>query len=118
MGFGFENLVVFQKSFSLAMEIFEVTKGFPSEEKYSLTGQIRRSSRSVCSNLAETHRERNYTKRFISKLSDADAECSEKTVWLKFALARKFIKSNSFDKLRNEYHEVSNLLLFMIKNPQ
>lgn len=81
----FEKLIVFQKSYSVAMEIFELSKEFPKEEKFSLTDQIRRSSRSVCANIAEAYRKKVYPKSFISKMVDADGECSETIVHLCFA---------------------------------
>lgn len=80
-----QDLIVYQKSFALAMNIFEVSKNFPPEEKYSLTDQIRRSSRSVTANLAEATRKRRYVNYFISKLTDCDAENAETQVWLEFA---------------------------------
>lgn len=73
----FKELIVYKKAFSLSMEVYEVSKSFPKEEKYSLTDQIRRSSRSVCANIAEAYRKRLYVKHFISKLTDSDAENSE-----------------------------------------
>ena len=83
----FKELIVYKKSFSLAMEVYEISKSFPKEEKYSLTDQIRRSSRSVCANIAEAYRKHIYVKHFVSKLTDADAENSETLVWLDFAYA-------------------------------
>ena len=74
----FKKLLAYQKAFDLAMKIFEISKTFPKEETYSLTDQIRRSSRSVNANMAEAYRKRRYTKHFISKLTDSDAENSEK----------------------------------------
>ena len=82
----FIDVLAFKKSFSLAMNIFETSKSFPKEEKYSLTNQIRRSSRSVSANISEAYRKRQYPKHFSSKLSDADAENSETLTWLLFAL--------------------------------
>src|ERR1700755_704390 len=79
---GFRDLKVYQLSYSLAMEIFHLTKSFPREERYSLTDQIRRSSRSVAANIAEAYRKRQYTKAFINKVSDADGEATETQVWL------------------------------------
>jgi four helix bundle protein len=82
----FTDLIVYQKAFSLVMEIFEISKRFPKEERYSLTDQIRRSSRSVCSNLAESYRKRLYPAYFMSKLTDSDMENSETDVWLQFSM--------------------------------
>ena len=84
MELGFKSLKVYQLAYKLALEIFEISKGFPKEEVYSLTDQIRRSSRSVCTNIAEAYRKRRYPKHFTSKISDADGEASETTVWLDF----------------------------------
>jgi len=87
----FRDLIVYQKAFKLAMDIFKLTKGFPVEEKYGLTSQIRNSSRSVCSSIAEGYRKRQYPAHFISKISDADMENSETQVWLDFSLSCKYI---------------------------
>ena len=87
----FRELLAYQKGFRLAMEIFNVSKSFPLEEKYSLTDQIRRSSRSVCANIAEAYRKRRYPNHFISKLTDSDAENSETNVWLEFAFECNYI---------------------------
>lgn len=85
------------------MEIFYITKSFPHEEKYSLTDQIRRSSRSVCANLAEGFRKRRYPKAFIAKLSDSETEATETQTWLEFAISCKYISSEQFEKLNNSY---------------
>ena len=113
----FRDLKVYQKAFSLAMEIFEMTKGFPSEEKYSLTSQIRRSSRSVCSSIAEAYRKRLYQAYFVSKNSDADMENSETQVWLEFAFKCKYINQNTFNELTQKSIEIGKLLSAMIKHP-
>ena len=91
----FQDLLAYKKGFDLAMKILNVSKSFPKEETYSLTDQIRRSSRSVCANMAEAYRKRLYPKHFISKLTDCDAENSETQTWLEFALACEYIKTNS-----------------------
>ena len=83
----FQYVLAYKKSFKLAMEIFSISKSFPSEEKYSLTDQIRRSSRSVSANIAEATRKRKYEKHFVSKLTDSDAENAETQVWLEYAKA-------------------------------
>jgi len=114
----FKDLVVYQKSFSLAMEIFHISKNFPKEEIYSLTGQIRRSSRSVCSNLAEGYRKRRYEAHFISKISDADMENSETQVWLDFALACEYISQEINDDLINKSEEIGRMLNHMIEHPE
>jgi len=114
----FQDLLTYQKSFSLAMAIFEVMKTFPKEETYSLTDQIRRSSRSVAANIAEAYRKRNYPKNFYSKLTDCDAENSETQVWLEFALNCNYININTFTDLTNQSEEVGKLINYMILNPK
>jgi len=118
MAQSFKDLIVYQKGFSLAMEIFHISKGFPKEEVYSLTGQIRRSSRSVCSNLAEGYRKRRYEAHFISKTSDADMENSETQVWLDFALACKYISQEIYADLTNKSEEIGRMLNHMIEHPE
>ncbi|TXD47975.1 four helix bundle protein [Polaribacter sp. IC073] len=112
----FTDLLAFKKSFSLAMKIYEISKSFPKEEKYSLTDQIRRSSRSVSANISEAYRKRQYPKHFCSKLSDSDAENSETLTWLMFALKCNYINSVLFDSLSAENLEVGKLINYMINN--
>lgn len=114
----FKELLAYKKAFKLAMEIFHISKSFPKEEKYSLTDQIRRSSRSVCTCIAESYRKRKYQAHFISKLSDADMEKSETHVWLEFAFACKYIDVSTYERLISEVIEVGKLLNFMILNPE
>ncbi|MFV8334148.1 four helix bundle protein [Flavobacterium sp. GSP14] len=114
----FQDLLAYQKSFSLAMKIFEITKSFPKEEMYSLTDQIRRSSRSVPANIAEAYRKRVYPKHFHSKLTDSDAENSETQVWMEFSLKCNYISESIFNELLNESNEVGKLINYMILNPQ
>ncbi len=95
----FKDLLAYQKSFSLAMKIFEVSKSFPKEETYSLTDQIRRSSRSVAVTIAEAYRKKSYPKYFLSKLRDSDSENSETQSWLEFARACKYINDLEFNEL-------------------
>ena len=114
----FQDLLAYQKSFSLAMKIFEITKSFPKEEMYSLTDQIRRSSRSVPANIAEAYRKRVYPKHFHSKLTDSDAENSETQVWMEFSLKCNYINESIYNELLNESNEVGKLINFMILNPQ
>ncbi|MDA3893227.1 MAG: four helix bundle protein [Salinivirgaceae bacterium] len=99
---GFRELLAYKKAFELALKIFEITKSFPSEEKYSLTDQIRRSSRSVCSNIGEAYRKRRYPKHFTSKLSDSDGENTETQIWLDFSLSFKYISKELYDELISE----------------
>lgn len=114
----FKKLLAYQKSFDLAMSIFETSKSFPKEETYSLTDQIRRSSRSVCANISESYRKRRYPKHFISKLTDADAENSETNTWLEFALACDYISSEDFSKFSEEGKEIGKLINYMVNNPE
>lgn len=113
----FTELLAFKKSFSLAMKIFEVSKTFPKEEKYSLTDQIRRSSRSVSANISEAYRKRRYPKHFVSKLTDSDAENSETLTWLMFALKCDYLDENTFANLSTESSEIGKLINYMINNP-
>ena len=112
----YKELRVFNEAFELAMEIFHISKQFPSEEKYSLTDQIRRSSRSVSANIAEATRKRRYEKHFVSKLPDSDAENSETQTWLEFSFACNYISKEEFDKLTDKSLEVGKLLNYMMNN--
>ena len=102
----FRELEVYQLAMVTAMRVFEVSKLFPTKEKYSLTDQIRRSSRSVCSNIAEAWRKRRYPNAFVSKLSDADAEAAETQVWLQPALKCGYLDQNFFDELDAVYDKI------------
>jgi four helix bundle protein len=113
----FQDLLAYKKSFSLAMKIFAITKQFPKEETYSLTDQIRRSSRSVPATIAEAYRKRIYPKHFYSKLTDSDGENSETQVWLEFALACKYISNESYNELLSESVEIGKLINYMLLNP-
>lgn len=113
----FKELLAYKKSFELAMEIFELSKTFPKEEKFSLTDQIRRSSRSVSANIAESYRKRRYTNHFISKLTDSDAENSETNTWLEFSLECQYITKETFEKLNIKSLEIGRLINYMINNP-
>ncbi|MCU0399558.1 MAG: four helix bundle protein [Algoriphagus sp.] len=115
---GFKELLAYQKAFKLAMEIFQLSKSFPREEKHSLTNQIRRSSSSVCVCIAESYRKRKYQAHFISKLSDADMEKSETHVWLEFAFSCEYIERVTHERLVSEVIEIGKLLSFMILNPE
>lgn len=110
------GLDVYKIAFNTALEIFDVSKSFPKEEKYSLTDQIRRSSRSVCANIAEGYRKRRYEKSFVSKLSDSEAEAGETQVWLEFALAHGYISKNLFDQLFDKYEHIISMLVKMQNN--
>ena len=104
----FKNLLAYQKAFDLAMSIFEISKSFPKEEIYSLTDQVRRSSRSVNANIAEAYRKRRYPKHFISKLTDSDGENSETMTWLDFSLACNYISKEKHIDLSNQGVELVN----------
>ena len=112
-----KDLEVFQLSFSSGMDVFNMTKSFPKEETYSLTDQIRRSSRSVSGNLAEAFRKRRYPKAFISKLSDSEGEAAETQVWLDYALACGYIKEDLYHDLTDQYDHIIAMLVKMISNP-
>lgn len=114
----FRDLTVYQKSFALAMKIFEITKKFPSEEKYELTDQIRRSSRAVCRAIGEGYRKRQYPKHFSSKMSDADMENTETQVSLDFAKTCKYISGEEYQDLRENSEEVGRMLNHMVENPE
>jgi four helix bundle protein len=113
-----EDLVVYQKAFDAAMKIFELSKRFPVEEKYSLTDQIRRSSRSVCANLAEAWRKRRYKAAFIAKLSDSEAEAAETQVWLKFAVKCQYLTPEQGRELYGTYNQILSGLVKMITHPE
>jgi len=114
----FKELIVYKKAFKLAMEIHQITKSFPKEETYSLTDQIRRSSRSVCANIAKAYRERLYIKNFIRKLTDSDAENSETNVWLDFAFECNYLDKEKNTQMTQESDEIGRLLNYMILNPE
>lgn len=114
----FRDLIVYQKAFNLAMEIFEITKSFPKDEKYSLTDQIRRSSRSVTSNIAEAWAKRIYIKSFISKLSDSLGEEYETENWLDYSKDCKYIDKESHTTLMKGYDEVRKMLISMMNHPE
>jgi four helix bundle protein len=105
-------------AFAAAMEVFAQSKAFPPEERYSLTDQIRRSSRSVCANLTEAWRKRRYEAAFISKLSDAEGEAAETQVWLQFAVECKYLGSTAAKPLYRTYDSILGMLVTMIKSPQ
>lgn len=112
------ELDTYQLAFSLSMEIFEMTKKFPKEEMYSLTDQIRRSSRSVSANLAEAFRKRKYPKSFVSKLSDSEAEAAETQVWLEYAMECKYLDEIFYTQLYEKYDQVLGKLVNMSMYPE
>lgn len=115
---GFRGLRVYQLSFQLAMEIFYESKKFPSEERYSLTDQIRRASRSVPTNIGEGYRRKRYPKMFVSKLSDADGEGTETQVWVDFAYACGYISQELQIRWREGYEEIGRMLGGMMDHPE
>ena len=114
---GFRDLIVYQKSYKLAMEIFEITKTYPKEEKYLLIDQIRRSSRSIPSNIAEAWVKRKYPKSFVSKLLDSLAEESETEVWIDMSQDCKYIDDQLHNNLLGRLQEVAKMLNSMINTP-
>ena len=113
-----EELEVYQLAFRAAMQIFEMTKGFPTEERYSLTDQIRRSSRSVCANCGEAFRKRRYEAAFVSKLSDSEAEAAETQIWLDFSLKCRYIDDRLHHDLKQQYDFIIGKLVRMMSNPK
>lgn len=114
---GYRELRVYQNAFEAAMLIFRLTKNFPQEEKYSLVDQIRRSSRSVCTNIAEAWRKRKYAAHFTSKLSDSAGEGDETRVWLEVSVACGYIDQKTFDDLDSRYDEILGQLVKMMSEP-
>jgi four helix bundle protein len=112
------ELDVYKIAFDVSMEIFEITKEFPKEERYSLTDQLRRASRSVCANISEAFRKRRYPKSFISKLSDSEAEAAETQCWLEFSYECKYINKNDFEKLYKIYDNILGKLVRMINQSE
>ncbi len=114
----FRDLLAYKKAFEQACDIFDLSVAFPKEEKYSLTDQIRRSSRSVCANLAEAYRKRDYFKHFLLKITDCLGENSETLVWLDFSLKHKYVNENEYNKQIGLNEEVGKLLSYMYNNPE
>ena len=112
------DLDVYRMGFEAAMRVFELSKGFPVEERYSLTDQMRRSSRSVCGNVAEAFRKRKYPKSFVSKLSDAEGEAAETQTWLQFAFQCGYINQQDFDELHQTYNHIIGKLVNMSRTPE
>jgi four helix bundle protein len=115
---GFRDLKVYQLAFDLAMEIFRESKKFPADEKYSLTDQIRRASRSVPGNIGEGYRKKRYPKMFVSKMIDADGEAAETQVWVDVAQACGYLTEKRQLELRRGYEEVGRMLGAMIAHPE
>ena len=114
----FKELRVYSLAFEAAMQLFQLSNGWLKDERYSLTDQVRRSSRAVCANVAEAWRKRLYVANFVSKLSDANAEAGETQVWLDFALTCGYLDEASHHRLYLLYDQVSGGLIKMIASPK
>jgi four helix bundle protein len=114
---GYKDLKVYQLAYRLAMDIFRETKAFPQDERFSLTSQIRRSSRSVAANIAEGYRKRRHPNMFVSKLADSDAEATETQVWLDFARDCGYLSQKRCEELQDGYDEIGRMLSGMISHP-
>jgi four helix bundle protein len=114
----FRELEVYRLAFDVAMKLFELSKTFPIEERYSLTDQVRRSSRSVCANIAEAWRKRRYPKAFISKLSDAEAEAAETQVWIEFAVKCGYLPSEQGDEIERQCENIQGKIVNMLNHPE
>ncbi|MDQ3684853.1 MAG: four helix bundle protein [Acidobacteriota bacterium] len=115
---GYRELRVYQSAMDAAMQIFELTKSFPVEERFSMVDQIRRSSRSVCANTAEAWRKRRYQAHFVSKLSDAESEAEETRVWLEFACRCGYMSKSQAEALDDAYDKIIGQLVRMISSPE
>lgn len=113
-----KELEVYQLAFDAAMKIFEISKRYPKDETYSLTDQIRRSSRSVCANLAESFRKRRYPKSFVSKLSDSESEAAETQTWLGFSLNCSYMTIAEYNELFDNYDNIIGKLVNMSLHPE
>ena len=113
----FRELDVYRMAVDAAMRVFELSKGFPVEERYSLTDQVRRSARSVCANIAEAWRKRRYPNAFVSKLSDAEAEAAETEVWLDLAVRCGYLTPAQTGELEQQYEHILGKLVTMISHP-
>src|SRR3954466_2693218 len=113
-----QDLEVYKKAFAAAMRIYELSKSFPKEETYSLTDQIRRSSRSVCANIAEAWRKRRYQAAFVSKLSDAESEPAETQVHIEFAMRHSYVSEVEFREIDSAYERILGQLVKMIEQPE
>jgi four helix bundle protein len=112
-----EDLLVFQKGIEAAMQIFELSKGFPKEERFSLTDQARKSSRSVCACLSEAWGKRTYKAAFVAKLTDSEAEALETQTWIRFSALCRYIQKETAATLFSDYDEIISMLIAMRNNP-
>jgi len=115
---GYKDLEVYKLAFKMALETYEETKKFPKEEKYSLTDQIRRSSRSVPVNISEAWGKRMYRNHFVSKLSDSYAEANETQTWFDISYAHAYMKKEKYDYFTENYDHLCRMLFNMMKNPE
>ena len=113
-----QDLEVYKRCFTAAMRIYELSKTFPKEEIFSLTDQIRRSSRSVCANLAEAWRKRRYEAAFVSKICDSEGEAAETQTWIEFSVKCNYVDKEPGRQIFKEYDEIISMLVAMIANPQ
>jgi len=113
-----KELIVYQLAFKTSMEIFFLSKSFPREEVYSLTSQIRRSTRSVSANLAEAFRKRRYEKAFTAKSSDSEAEAAETQVWLDYSLECGYLSSENYERVYNDYDKIIGMIVMMLQHPE
>jgi four helix bundle protein len=115
---GYKELRVYQLAYELSLKVQIITKSFPYEERFSLTDQIRRSSRSVCANIGEGYRKRQYPKNFAKKLSDSNGEATETQIWLDYSKDFGYISIEVYTELYNKYESVGNMLGNMISSPE
>ena len=114
----FRDLEVYQLAMDASMKIFELSKMFPLEERYSLTDQMRRSSRSLCANITEAWRKRRYPNVFVNKLGDAEAESAETQVWIEFSLKSGYLPSEQADELDKRYENILGKIVNMLSHPE
>lgn len=114
----YKDLRVYQNAVEAAMKIFEITKSFPVEEKYSLVDQIRRSSRSVCTNIAEAWRKRRYKAAFVAKMNDAESEAAETQVWLEFATKCNYMQVSIASEIESTYDQIIGQIVRMIEESE
>ena len=114
----YDELRVYREAYACAMELFEASKGWPKQERYALTDQIRRSSRAVCANVAEAWSKRRYERHFVSKLSDAEGEAGETMTWLRFAKDCGYLDPEVFEELMSRYRRVRGGLVKMMAAPE
>jgi len=113
-----KELSVWRNAMDAAMKVFEITKGFPAEEKFSMTDQIRRSARSVAANLAEAWRKRRYKAAFVAKLNDAESEATETQTWIELAMRCKYIPDETAEELDEMYERIIGQIVVMINQPE